>query len=294
MSCVAACIHRGSRGVPSRVASGRISPVGDEAARRRRRRVAAAVAATALFYFGLLAQTAGNGPASRADQTMTSVGERAQPYWERVAQGGAGFQHGASQVLSWIYTFGHWPLIALTLLWLAGRHQRVYVRAAVALLLSGVVGLVVSAALPGRSGPTAGGAVEAGIHQSQGHGDPLGLAHIQDYMALPGLHAGWLLLTALAVLAAARGVWIRMVAVVLAVSLDATVVLTGNHLLLDALLAAGVPLLAWYAAGLAEGLRRPSKRAVAHAQAAPIQLRRRPTAPALWTEPDPVPLRSAS
>lgn len=298
MSFVADCIHRGSRGAPSEVASSRISPmgdippVGDEPVRCGRRRVAVAVAVTAFFYLSLLARTAENGPASRVDQAATAVGERVQPYEEAVAHGWAGFQYGASQVLSWIDTFGHWPLIALTLLWLAGRHQRTYVRAVVALLLSGLAGLVVFAVLQGRSGATAGGAAEAVVHRSQAHGDPLSMAHLQEYMTLPGLHAGWLLLMALAVLAAARGVWIRTAAVVLAVLLDAAVVLTGDHLLLDALLTAGVPLLAWYAAGLADGLRRPSKRAVAPAQAAPIQLR--PTAQALWSEPDPVPLRSAS
>src|SRR5688500_10689032 len=51
-------------------------------------------------------------------------------------------------VLNWMYIWGHWPVIVVTLLWLARRHPDVFRRTRNAMMLSGAIGMVVFALFP--------------------------------------------------------------------------------------------------------------------------------------------------
>ena len=74
---------------------------------------------------------------------------------------------------------------------------------------------------------------------------------------MPSLHVGWNLLMTMAVLAATRNVFLRIVAVALTMSMDATVILTANHYVLDAIAGAALAKLGWYAAGQLQARSRP-------------------------------------
>ncbi|MFF4442583.1 hypothetical protein [Streptomyces sp. NPDC001621] len=146
-----------------------------------------------------------------------------------------------AHVLAPIFAAAPWPLTALTLLWLARRHPAVYVRGAIALLLSSVAGLALSVAVSLQSVPVREGSV------------------VRDYPALPGVLTGWYLLLALAVFAGACGVWARFAVTVIALPAVAASVVTADHPLLATVWAVGVPLVAWYPAGRLqdrEGARR--------------------------------------
>ncbi|MGW2890985.1 hypothetical protein ACWDDN_37915 [Streptomyces griseoruber] len=119
--------------------------------------------------------------------------------------------------------------MALSLLWLAHRDQKVYARLATALLLSGTVGLAVFAAAQGR---------------------PVGEVPLaREYLTMPGVRAGWYVLMALAVIATTTKVRPRVAVTLIALSSAAAAVPTADRPWLSALSAAAVPLLAWYAAG---------------------------------------------
>ncbi|WP_351236273.1 hypothetical protein [Streptomyces sp. NPDC002133] len=130
-------------------------------------------------------------------------------------------------------------LMALILLWLAHRHPAVYARAAIALLLSVTAGLVFAEAVSVRGLPTP----EASV--------------VRDYVALPGALAGWYLLMGLALAAGLPAVRAGVAVMVIALSAVAISVMTAGHQMQGAAWAAGVPLVAWYAAGR---IQRPGTR----------------------------------
>src|ERR671921_738994 len=51
-------------------------------------------------------------------------------------------------VANWIYIWGHWPVIVLTMLWLAWQHRWAFLRLRDAMLVSGSFGLVVFVTYP--------------------------------------------------------------------------------------------------------------------------------------------------
>ncbi|MFF3877873.1 phosphatase PAP2 family protein [Streptomyces sp. NPDC001978] len=161
--------------------------------------------------------------------------------WEPQVQSLVVHDHSITRLLNWIYVFGHWPVIAVTLIWLLSRHPEVFARAAGAMLLSGAAGLIAFAAFPVAPPRLAGlGMTDTVTEQSNAYRVLQPPAFTNQYAAMPSLHVGWNLLMTMAVLAATRKIWLRVLAVALTVAMDATVVLTANHYVLDAV--AGVVL----------------------------------------------------
>ncbi|MFE7752108.1 hypothetical protein [Streptomyces sp. NPDC057428] len=124
-----------------------------------------------------------------------------------------------------------WPVIALTLLWLARRRPSVYARAAVALLLSCVSGLVYAGSSTVQNLPAREGLL------------------LHEYVALPGVFTGLYLLVTLAAVACIPAVRRRISVVVVALIGVAGSVLTLPHHELAAVWGAVVPLCSWWAAG---------------------------------------------
>ncbi|MGW0631709.1 hypothetical protein [Streptomyces sp. NPDC002758] len=216
--------------------------------RRILRRVGTGAAATALIHAALLGVTAG-------DESYVDLG------WT-----------GTAPVLARIHAVAPWPLMALTLLWLAHRHHAVYVRGAIALLLSGAAGLAASVSLRGLP-----------VHE--------GL--VRDCLALPGVLTGWYVLMALAVVACISAIRARIAVMVIALSAVAVAVLTADHHVLGAVWAAGVPLMAWYAAGRIQRQWARSRGAADawEPQGDAVPFRPRAEVPEQRTTPHSVPLR---
>lgn len=195
---------------------------------RNLRHGAVGVAMAALVYVVLLVALAGKESFPAAG-FLSSGAEHLRPRADALADSVVAFGHDAGQVLSWIHTVAQWPLLALTLLWLARRDPAVYARLAFALLLTAMGGLTVFAA--SHSWPDR----ETSL--------------VHDYLALPGAGTSSYVLIALAVVAAVTRARVRAVVLLIALTTTAVAVLATDRHLLGALLAAGAPLLAWYAVG---------------------------------------------
>ncbi|WP_239132202.1 phosphatase PAP2 family protein [Paractinoplanes durhamensis] len=153
-------------------------------------------------------------------------------------------------VLNDIYIWGHWPVIAVTLIWLARRHPAVYLRARDTMLLSGGIGLVIFATFPVAPPRLAGlgmaDTVTAGAHAYRVLQPAM---FTNQYAAMPSLHVGWDLVMGLAIAAASRHVLLRLIAVTLPVAMVITVLCTANHYLVDAIAGAALTSLCWVIVG---------------------------------------------
>jgi hypothetical protein len=180
---------------------------------------------------------------------VQSAERHAHLNWESSLQSLVVGRHAITAVLNWIYIFGHWPVIALTLLWLLHRNPDLYARTVGAMLLSGAVGLITFAAFPVAPPRLAElGMTDTVTRQSHAYRVLQPPALTDQYAAMPSLHVGWNLLMTLGVLAATRSVWLRVTAIALTVAMDATVVLTANHYVVDAVAGALLAHLGWHAA----------------------------------------------
>ena len=165
-------------------------------------------------------------------------------------------------VANWIYIWGHWPVIVLTMAWLVWHHRPAFLRLRDGMLISGGLGLIVyvtyPVAPPRLVDPDLVDTVTEKSHAYRVLQPP---NFVNQYAAMPSLHAGWDLLVGIAIATAATTLALRWVGLVLPVLMSLAVVATANHYLLDVL------------AGLALAL-------VGHACALLLERRReRPPAP---------------
>jgi hypothetical protein len=153
-------------------------------------------------------------------------------------------------LLNGMYIWGHWPVIAVTLIWLARRHPAVYLRARNTMLLSGGIGLVIFATFPVAPPRLAGlgmsDTVTVGAHAYRVLQPAM---FTNQYAAVPSLHVGWDLIMGLAIAAASRHVLLRLIAVVLPVAMVITVLCTANHYLVDAIAGATLTTVCWMLVG---------------------------------------------
>jgi hypothetical protein len=149
-----------------------------------------------------------------------------------------------------VYIWGHWPVIAVTLIWLARRHPGVYLRARNTMLVSGGIGLVIFATFPVAPPRLAGlgmtDTVSLGAHAYRVLQPAM---FTNQYAAMPSLHVGWDLVMGLAIAAASRHALLRLIAVMLPVAMVITVLCTANHYVVDAIAGATLTTLCWLIVG---------------------------------------------
>ena len=149
-------------------------------------------------------------------------------------------------VANWVYIWGHWPVIAVVLLWLAVRNRTVFLRLRNAMVASGLMGLCVYTTYPVAPPRLAGmGFVDTITEQSSSYRVLQPPAFVNQYAAMPSLHVGWDLLVGLAVVAAAGSVALRTLGRLMPVIMGAATVLTANHYVLDVLVGAAFGLAGW-------------------------------------------------
>jgi hypothetical protein len=146
-------------------------------------------------------------------------------------------------VMNWVYIWGHWPVIAVVLLWLFFAHPAGYRRTRNAMLISGGVGLVVFASFPVAPPRLAGlGLIDTVTEHSSAYRVLQPPAFVNQYAAMPSLHVGWDLLMGLAVYTYARHVAVRIAGLALPVLMVSAVLLTANHYVIDAAVGAALVL----------------------------------------------------
>ena len=167
--------------------------------------------------------------------------ERLGIYHERAIQDFVDGIPGVITVMNWIYIWGHWPVIVATMIWLAWRHRRVFLRLRDGMLVSGAIGLIIFASYPVAPPRLADGdVIDTVTRSSDSYRVLQPPAFVNQYAAMPSLHSGWDLLVGIAIVTAATTVWLRGIGVLLPVAMLLAVVATGNHFVLDVV--AGVAL----------------------------------------------------
>ncbi len=150
----------------------------------------------------------------------------------------------AVTVVNWIYIWGHWPVIAGTLVWLYRTRRLDFLVLRNALFLSGAIGLVIFAAYPvapPRLLPF--GFVDTVTQLSTSYRVLQPPSLVNKYAALPSLHVGWNLLVGVAVFRVGTSRFVRGLGILSPLAMMAAVVLTGNHYVVDAALGAVVALI---------------------------------------------------
>jgi hypothetical protein len=160
----------------------------------------------------------------------------------------------AETLANWIYIWGHWPVIIVTMTWLAWQHRDVFLRLRNGMLVSGGIGLVIFATYPVAPPRLAQlGLVDTVTRSSDSYRVLQPPAFVNQYAAMPSLHYGWDLLVGIAIVTAATTTWLKVVGWLLPVAMAWAVVATANHFVLD--VAAGA-LLALVGHAAALGLER--------------------------------------
>jgi membrane-associated phospholipid phosphatase len=149
-------------------------------------------------------------------------------------------------VFNWIYIWGHWPVIVVTLLWLARRNPDVFRRMRNAMMLSGGIGMVLFATFPVAPPRLADlGMADTVTLTSHAYRVLQPTVFTNQFAAMPSLHAGWNLLIGLAIIAAARRPSTRLVGALLPMLMVASVVLTANHYIVDVLAGTALTSVCW-------------------------------------------------
>jgi membrane-associated phospholipid phosphatase len=168
---------------------------------------------------------------------------------------------------NWVYIWGHWPVIAVTLVWLALHNRTVFLRLRNAMIASGGLGLCVYTTYPVAPPRLLDrGFVDTVTEQSNSYRVLQPPAFVNQYAAMPSLHVGWDLCVGLALVAAAGTLTVRTLGRLMPVVMAAATVLTANHYVLDVLAGAAFGLAGWAIALQLE--KRRERRAAAPAAGA--------------------------
>ncbi len=235
-------------------------------------------------YFGVRGLTAGDAGAARDNAHDVLAVEK-----ELGLDIEAGVQdllvdvEGLTTVANWVYIWGHWPVIAVTLLWLALTNRRLFLRLRNAMIASGAMGLCVYTTYPVAPPRLAGlGFVDTITEQSRSYRVLQPPAFVNQYAAMPSLHVGWDLVVGMTLVAAASGLLLRTVGRLMPVLMGVATVITANHYVLDVLIGAAFGLAGWAVALWVER-RREARTAGAAPPLRPVPVQPVPVQAARWT-----------
>jgi hypothetical protein len=147
--------------------------------------------------------------------------------------------HWLVTLANWVYIWGHWPVIALSLFWLHRRHRPQYLILRNGLFISGAIGLVIFALYPVAPPRLAAlPLVDTVTEFSTSYRvlQPSGL--VNKYAAMPSLHVGWNIIVGYTVFRMARNRAVRASSAVLPVLMAVAVVVTANHYVIDGMVGA--------------------------------------------------------
>jgi hypothetical protein len=199
-------------------------------------REALVVLAGVLVYFGVRGRTEGNvGHAMENGRLIMDVERQLGLDLEAQVQEPVRDSGALTTLMNWVYIWGHWPVIAATLVWLLRRHRSVYYVTRNAMLLSGAVGMVVFALFPVAPPRLMRlGLLDTVTEYSTSYRVLQPPGFVNQYAAMPSLHVGWDLLMGMAIASAAGSVWLRVVGWLLPALMILAVIATANHYVLDA------------------------------------------------------------
>ena len=135
---------------------------------------------------------------------------------------------------NWVYVWGHWPVILSTMVWLVWRHRDGFRRLRDGMMVSGFLGMAVFVSYPVAPPRLVDlGLVDTVTESSEAYRYLQPPAFVNQYAAMPSLHAGWDLLVGMAIFSAAATVGLRALGVLMPVLMVWAVVATANHYVID-------------------------------------------------------------
>jgi hypothetical protein len=155
--------------------------------------------------------------------------------WEQGLQDWAHDVPGLIGVMNGIYIYGHWPVIALTLLWLLRSHREWFRLVRTAMVISGLIGFVFFALYP-LAPPrlmTELAFVDTIMRDTNSYRVLQPPMFTNPYAAMPSLHVGWNLLMGIMIYRNSRHIFWRTFAVVMPLLMWVSTILTANHFVLD-------------------------------------------------------------
>jgi hypothetical protein len=141
------------------------------------------------------------------------------------------------RVFNTIYTYGHFWLIGGAGIWLFYFHRERYTLFRNAFFISGAISLIAFNLVPlapPRLLPGDFGAVDTLRMGSEINYETSG-AFVNEYAAMPSLHIAWNLLISLAIASTTQNRYVRFACAAMPLVMATTVVVTGNHWILDAI-----------------------------------------------------------
>jgi membrane-associated phospholipid phosphatase len=154
----------------------------------------------------------------------------------------------------------YWPIVVGALGWLLIWRPASYRLYRNALLVSGLLSLAVFALFPlapPRFLPEHGFADTIATH-SAGYREFNASPLVNEYAAMPSLHLGWVLLVGIALVTLSRSTGVRVAGAMLPALMFASIVLTGNHYILDGIVGSVIVLTGLAAAATIAAMRTPN------------------------------------
>lgn len=128
----------------------------------------------------------------------------------------------------------YWPMVIGVAVWLLFARRTMFAMYRNALLISGLFSLVLFAAFPLAPPRFVGGFVDTIAAESDRYRSFNASALVNEYAAMPSMHFGWMLLAGIAISTLAANRVVRAAGITMPVLMLWSIVVTGNHYILDA------------------------------------------------------------
>ena len=196
--------------------------------------IAVMVSAVAIYFLVRGATDSAVADAVRNAHKLVSLEKTLGIYHEPALQHALANSEHVRTVLNWMYIWGHWPVIAVTAVWLWKRVPQHYVTLRNAMFLSGGIGMLLFLLLPVAPPRLADiGLVDSVTVRSHAYRALQPPSLTNEYAAFPSLHFGWDLLVGITIARAAGHRVLRVVGALLPVAMALAVIATANHYILD-------------------------------------------------------------
>lgn len=196
------------------------------------------VVAFLIYFFIRGAVVDRDGEAMVRGFQLITLEQRLGIYWELEMQSWILDNYLAIRAMNFVYFWGHMPLVIVFAIWLFIWHRRTYRLTRNAFLASGAIGVVMYALLPlapPRLIPFAGFIDTMAAFDRFGYNAQETRAFVNPYAAMPSLHFGWSLLLGGVIAWVGRpNPFFVAFGIAWPIAMFFSVVMTGNHFVLDA------------------------------------------------------------
>ncbi len=168
---------------------------------------------------------------------LIELEQRWHLYYELEMQSWILDQYWLIKGMNWVYFWGHLPLVIVVAIWLYVWHRKAYFVTRNAFLASGAIGLVLYwlfPVAPPRLIPFAGFIDTMAAFDRVGYNAQEAKAFVNPFAAVPSLHFGWSLLLGVIIGWVSRHPISYAFAIAWPTAMFFSVVMTGNHFILDA------------------------------------------------------------